>query len=155
MRQLIFNSLTIKRAIIHKILERKETAACSLVDESDEIIDFNPKMTLTLIERLLDAMGRKGKGFYLEIGDVSSDSYYKLCDNLNKKSDNDFVSTSKELATKLAGLQRKGNIPDSYLMFIEAIDESYHNKPVYITIKAEPHSAFKRTGKSIEILVVC
>lgn len=152
MRSLSFNSLEIKRVIIHKILERKEHDACSLVEETDEIIECTPRMKLMIIERLLDAMGRRGKGFYLEIGDVASDSYFMLCNGLLRKKASEFISVSKVLATKLAGLQTKGEIPDSYLMFIEAVDKTYHDTPMYITIKAEPHAAFKQTGNIVELM---
>lgn len=153
MRSLIFNSLEIKRAIIHKILERKETDACSQVEENNTIIHCTPKMTLMIIERLLDAMGRKGKGFYLEIGDVAPSSLFMQCNGLDRRTDNEFIATSQALATKLAGLQTKGAIPDSYLMFIEAKDMSYQRgAPVYITIKAEPHSAFQHNGTAVDVL---
>jgi hypothetical protein len=152
MRSLTFNSLDIKRVIIHKILEKKKEDACSLVEETNAIIECTPRMKVMIIERLLDAMGRKGKGFYLEVGDISSDSYFVLCNDLLRKKDPEFISVSKTLATKLAGLQTKGEIPNSYLMFIEAIDRTYHDTPIYITIKAEPHSAFKQTGDMVELM---
>jgi hypothetical protein len=153
MRQLSFNSLHIKRAIIHKILERKPQDACSLVKENNVIISFTPKMTLMLIDRLVDAMGRKGKGFYLEIWDVAPSSFFLTCHDLIRKSDTEFISASNHLATKLAGLQTQEIIPDSYLLFIEAIDKTYNNgSPVYIAIKTEPHAAFKQTGDIVEIL---
>ena len=153
MRQLSFNSLDIKRAIIHKILERKPEHACSLVEETNVVIPFTPKMTLMLIERLLDAMGRKGKGFYLEIFDVAAGSFFLTCNNLNRKDDSEFIVASKHLATKLAGLQTQEIIPDSYLLFIEAVDRTYKNgSPVYIAIKTEPHAAFRHTGNVVEVL---
>jgi hypothetical protein len=153
MRQITFNSLEYKRAIIHKILERQPQDACSLVEETDEIISFTPRMTMMLTQRLLDAMGRKGKGFYLEIWDVAPSSFYNTCHNLHRKNDADFITASKHLATKLAGLQTQGVIPDSYLLFIEAVDRTYQNgSPVYIAIKTEPHEALKHTGNVVEVL---
>lgn len=153
MRQITFNSLEYKRAIIHKIIERKPEDACSLVEETNEIIAFSPRMTLMLTQRLLDAMGRKGKGFYLEIWDVAPSSFYSTCHNLHRKNDAEFIAASKHLATKLAGLQTQGVIPDSYLLFIEAVDQTYKNgSPVYIAIKTEPHEALKHTGTIVEVL---
>lgn len=153
MRLLDFNSLQIKRGIIHKILERKPENATSLVAETNEIISFTPRMTLMLIQRLLDAMGRKGKGFYLEIWDVAPNSFFSTCHNLNRKNDTEFIAASKHLATKLAGLQTQEVIPESYLLFVEAIDRTHHNgSPMYIAIKTEPHEAFKHTGRIVEVL---
>ena len=153
MRQITFNSLVYKRAIIHKILERQPQDACSQVEETHEVIAFSPKMTITLTQRLLAAMGRKGKGFYLEIWDVAPSGFYATCHNLHRKNDADFIAASKHLATKLAGLQTQGVIPESYLLFIEAIDETYNGgSPVYIAIKTEPHDAFKHTGTVVEVL---
>jgi hypothetical protein len=153
MRQITFNSLEYKRAIIHTILERKQEDACSLVEETNEIIPFNPRMTVMLTRRLLDAMGRKGKGFNLEVWDVAPESFYSTCHNLHRKSDAEFIAASKHLATKLAGLQTQGIIPDSYLLFIEAVDRTYKNgSPVYIAIKTEPHEALKHTGTAVEVL---
>ncbi|TGE03330.1 nucleoid-associated protein [Hymenobacter fodinae] len=152
MRQLNFQALTIRRMASHSILEKQPTAQTSIADVTDELLDFTYDLQQLILSRLQAALGRKGKGFYLEIADSAPSSFFGQCVDLEKVNDPTFLKRSQNIAHLLAGSQNRSNIKAGDLYVIEAVDSSYQNSPVYIVIKAEPHEGVRRNKKSLEHL---
>ena len=149
-RVLNFQGLSIRRMISHAILEKQPKDHCSIAEVSDELLTFNPEMEKLILKRLQDAMGRKGKGFFLEVGNSSPNSFFGHCLDLDRVDKPEFIKRSQSIADLLAGVQTRPNIKAGYLMVIEAIDGLYHKEPVYIIIKAEPQEALRRNKKALE-----
>lgn len=152
MRLINFQALTIRRMVSHTILEKQPKDQTSTADVTDELLAFDFDQQQLILKRLQDAIGRRGKAFKLEIEDSAPSSFFGHCVDLNKVDNKGFVKRTQDLAHKLAGKQSRANIKAGYLMFIEAIDSSFGNTPVYIVIKAEPHEGLRRNASSLEHL---
>lgn len=150
MRVLNFQGLSIRRMISHVILEKQPKDQCSVATLSDELLTFDAEMERLILKRLQDAMGRKGKGFYLEIGNSAPSSFFGQCLDLDRVDRPSFIQRSQHIADLLAGVQTRANIKSGYLMIIEAQDNLHREQPVYIIIKAEPQEALRQNEKALE-----
>jgi len=152
MRQLNFQALTIRRMASHTILEKQLKDQTSVADVSDSLLGFDFDLQQLILKRLQAVLGRKGKGFYLEIGDSAPSSFFGQCHDLDRVNDQTFIKRTQDIAHLLAGSQNRANIKAGDLYVVEAIDSSYKNEPVYIVIKAEPHEGARRNNNALEHL---
>ncbi|WP_303312683.1 nucleoid-associated protein [Hymenobacter sp. BT730] len=150
MRQLNFQTLSIRRMIGHVIHEKQQHEQCSVAELSSELLTYDSEMERLIKRRLQDAMGRKGKGFYLEVANSSPSSFFGISHNLNTADNDEFVRRSQAIATLLAGAQRRASIKSGFLFIIEATDASFRNLPIFIVIKAEPQEALRRNAHALE-----
>ena len=109
----------------------------------NELLNLTSEVTDLLITRLTDAAGRNSKAFNLVIENTSSESFFGQCHQLKTKTDSEFIAASKRIGDLLALCQARTNIPGGYFIFLQAFDPT-NEIPLYIAIKAEPHSALQR-----------
>jgi 37-kD nucleoid-associated bacterial protein len=150
MRELNFQGLQIRRMASHTVLEKQRNDACAKAEVTTELLTFDYDQERLILERLRAAMGRKGKGFYLEIADSFPSSFFGHCLNLNKVNDQDFLKRSQDIAHLLAEKTTRSAPKSGYLMVIDAIDTLHNNEPVYIVIKADPQEALRRNAAALE-----
>jgi hypothetical protein len=107
--------LSIRRMASHSIIEKQPKDQCSVADTTNELLTFSIDQQKLILKRLQDAMGRKGKGFYLEIGDASPRSFFGHCHDMNKLNDEIFIKRTQDIAHMLAGVQTHSKIKSGYL----------------------------------------
>ena len=132
-----YNLLNIHRAILHKVMAKRQDAEPE-VEESDRTIIVNPAIEQIFRKRLSEAFGQAGKAFELAVNAIEADSAFAQLNGLRNLSETDFIETSKALANKLAETQTKMSIPHGFFILLDC---SYNNLPVHIVMKAEPHDA--------------
>ena len=137
-----FNSLNVKRIIIHTINSKQNGQDSASVDFSNEILVIVENVLAIIKVRLMDAAGRNSKAFELKIEDASEGSFYDLSRNLDELSNAEFIASTSRIADLLADCQRKTSIPGGYLIIMNCTDDET-NLPVQIVIKAEPHEALQ------------
>jgi hypothetical protein len=145
MRHINFTDLVIRRVINHEILRRESDKPHSAVKYGEKEVIPTPELEAAILDRLQAALGRGGNGFVLKIADNphEEDRFFELCQGVNDLGKEEFIARSKAIADRLAAAQRLTHIPASYLIFIDAYDTEFDERPVFIAIKAETHSAFE------------
>lgn len=137
-----YNNLIVHRMIMHTINAKLDNQDHGTAVHDHELIDLNDDVIGVIKKRLVNAAGRDSKAFELEFEHTSQGSLFSVCDNLNAKTDDQFIQASQDIADLLAECQTKSNIPGGYLLVLDCEDEDDGNE-VYIFIKAEPHEALQ------------
>lgn len=135
-----YSKLDIKRAIMHKILSKSDNddpqAECS-----DKLISLDDDIKRIFRDRMSDSFSQVSRSLKLAIDRIEADSAFGYIKLLHEASDDEFIQYSKALADLLAEQQNKKNIPNGYLIILDAVND-YKGQEVEILIKAESQSAF-------------
>ncbi|MFN8355455.1 MAG: nucleoid-associated protein [Spirosomataceae bacterium] len=147
-----FSAITIHRLIVHKVFQKKRNQECSEFELSHELISTNEEVKSKIIERIAEACNKGSKALELEIADSTSGSFFDIAKNLRHISDEDFIKQSGRIAVRLAEKQTVINIPDSYLLIVDAISDD--KKSVVIIVKAELQEALRTSNdkKNLELV---
>lgn len=150
-----FNTLSINRAIMHSIIARVPQRDSATTDYSSDLLVLSPDVSETILKRLVDAAGKESRAFELEISNTLPNSFYDYCKGLKLLDNDEFISTTCEIADLLAESQKRTSIPGGYLIIIEG-KEVNTNLARYIVIKAELHEALHQVKidgvTSLEVL---
>lgn len=134
-----YNLLNIRRAIFHKVMARRDELE-PYVEESDSMIGMTPQMESIFRQRMHDAFSQGSKAFELTINDIEEGSAFSSIHGMRQCNDAMFIEKSINLANKLADAQTKRAIPHGFFILLDCINPQ-NNLPVYVLMKAEPHTA--------------
>lgn len=146
------NLIDFKRVIMHEV-HRKTNQNDAIAECTDSLINLNEDVTKTIKERLSIAFGKRTRCFEMSLSKIDENSFFGLCKDLKKLSDEDFIAHSKNIASLLAQSQNKQRIPGGYFILIEGTTKSNHES-VYIAIKADLQEALSKNAVTGAITVL-
>lgn len=136
---------SIKRIVAHQIIPKTTSKDAYIIPRKD-LLKFSETENEILIRRILEAINNGSKTFQLSFEDKSNDSLFEVLKRFEIESEIDYISTTVELAEKLADAHFRTNIPGGYCL----IGEGITSKKQYFLfiIKAELQEAFNiESGK--------
>ena len=148
---IIYNSLQIERAIMHRIYSKVTGLRdYAEVEPSNTQIALNDNLKKILIERIQSSFGNQSKSFELSVENVDDGSCFNLVKDLHDSDDEIFISTSKDIAELLATAQSNKQIPGGYFLLLDC--KKSDEQAVYVCLKAEAHNALNIIGHSAQAL---
>lgn len=149
-QMLAYNSLIIKRLVMHRILPKNPTRDHVEAQFSDHLVCLNDGIQSLIQDRLVDSCGRQGKAFNLSIKNDEVGSCFDSIKNLSSLDDEQFLEVSKGIAQLLADCQdTRIRIPGGYFLLVQAF-EPCRNENVYIILKAEKQDALSEVDNSVQ-----
>lgn len=137
-----FNNLVVSRVIMHTIVAKRPMEKTATVKYETSIMELSDTVKNTIIERLIDSVGRESKAFELELGQIDNGSFYDYCKDINSLDNVGFIKSSQDIAGLLAEKQKRAAISGGYLIVIDSYDNTTR-KSISIIIKAELHEALQ------------
>ncbi len=134
-----YNDLTINRAIMHGVRSDIATSgAAERVVRYDNIIHPDEEMEDLFRTRMINSFSDAGRAFELKIEIDGAGTFFDDMKTLSLLNDDEFKSTSYEMADSLAESQEKKNAPSGFFILLDC---TYDNKDVVVIFKAEPSAA--------------
>jgi hypothetical protein len=130
---------SITKIIAHQIKPKTPKIDAHSIN-TNELLVLKPEEDSILIERLETAICNHSKSFELSYDDKSEQSIYNLLHINFPSSDNDFISSSQQIAEKLASSHFRTKIPGGYCLVGEALLNA--KKKMYFIVKAELQAVF-------------
>ncbi len=144
-------NLKINRISMHEVLKRDEDKQpkAPIFGVTLEDLSLPAKVAFTM--RVTEALSAQAKSIEMQINDFASGSMVDIASNLLEADDNQFLITSREVATKLAAAQKARNIPGGVVI---TFDGSFGvpAKSFVGVIKAETQSGFRRRKDAESVL---
>lgn len=146
-----FFDLDIKRAAVHRLIEKDSGTPHATIVESRELLKLDENVVYTMLERLSKAAEKKSKTFDLAIDQTASSSFFGYASEISELDDNLFVNHSIKIAQLLAMAQVSSRFPGGFVIVLDA-EKSNTKKKVSIVIKAELHDALIYYDDSLRLL---
>ena len=139
----------ITKIIAHQI-KPKTTKIDAHSINTDEILVLNPEEVSILIERLEIAICNHSKSFELAYDDKSDGSLNHLLHNAYPRTDEDFITSSQNIAEKLAEAHFRTKIPGGYCLVGEANLQS--KQRLFFIVKAELQEVFNIEENKLNLI---
>jgi hypothetical protein len=136
--------LSIRRAIVHRIIPKEELTEHATIEETSNLISMSAEIKDMIIKRINTAVRNEHRTFALSIDRTDADSFFGLSQGISAVSDKDFIERSQVLAASLARVQKTSSIPGGYFILLDG-HYGEEESDVVIAIKAEPHEALRHT----------
>lgn len=147
-----FVNLKLNRIIVHEVLLASDLEADREPVYSNEFIQLDPKGEQLLCKRLTDSLGSESHSVELEVELDTPGSAFDLVTRLLDGSRKQFVSLSKELASRLTNAQIGGSIKAGIAVVIDGT-MGVDSKPdrFVVVLKAESDAGFvkEKIGKGV------
>ncbi|MDC1068641.1 nucleoid-associated protein [Candidatus Kapabacteria bacterium] len=146
-----FFDLDIKRAAVHRLIEKDAGQPHASIVESNELLALDENVVYTMLERLSKAAEKKNKTFDLSINDTHQSSFFGYASEISELDDNLFIRHSIKISQLLAQAQVSSRFPGGYVVVLDAVKSNSKNK-VCIVVKAELHDALIYYEDSLRLL---
>lgn len=138
-----FVQLSIDRIAIHQIFSRGEDHKEVPPGKGDELIKFDTEALDDFKARIINSLGHGSSAVEMVIEDEKNESTPKYIDSLHKCSDEDFISTSYEVAKNLSKAQTRRGLSGGIVVVFSAFYQ-YNKLPMVGIIKADLYSGYQK-----------
>lgn len=140
---------SITKIIAHQIKPKTPKIDAHSIN-TDELLVLNAEEVSILIERLETAVCNHSKSFELSYEDKTEQSIFNLLHNNFPSTDNDFISSSKQISEKLAVSHFRTKIPGGYCLVGEALLNT--KKKMFFIVKAELQAVFNIDNNRLNLI---
>lgn len=139
--------LKIKRAILHRLIERTYLQPHATTETSDELIELDQEVEEVIKKRIVQAAGKESKSFILDVKDDGEGTFFEMATTLFYATDEYFIEVSKEMCDLFAEKHTRLGLRGGYFILIEGYNVT-NNFPILIVIKAETQEVLQETKEN-------
>lgn len=138
-----FSNISIDRIIIHQVYRRGSDRERVPPTRSYHFTKFDKSAMEEFKSRVRDALGEGSKAVQMEIVNQGQYDLPTVIDKIIDLDDDDFISSSFDVAKKLTDAQNKKSIPGGIVVIFTGM-QGFPKKKYLGIIKAEIHSAYEK-----------
>lgn len=138
-----FSNISIDRIIIHQVYRRGNDGKRVPPTRSHQFTRFDKSAMEEFKSRVRDALGEGSKSVQMEIVNQGQHDLPTVIDKIIDLDDDDFISSSFDVAKKLTEAQNRKSIPGGIVVIFTGM-QGFPKRGYLGIIKAEIHSAYEK-----------